>query len=215
VNAPAAPHDRSAFPESPMSRPHPPALRRRIRLAAAAALALGIAGCVTAALYEPPALPAYVANLDRPGAAVDAAAAARLISAYRRANGLGAVGVDPVLSALARRQAAAEAAAGHIGHAFGGQTLDRRAEAAGYDYAAIAENVAANYPTLRAVFMAWQKSSEHRANMLMPRVTSIGIAVVQAPQSRFRTFWALELGARRRPPPTMAATPFGAAVKLR
>lgn len=194
---------------------HPPALRRRIRLAAVATIALGLAGCVTAALYEPPALPAYVADLDRPGAVVDAAAAARLISAYRYANGLGPVSVDPVLTALARRQAAAEAAAGHIGHDFGGKTLDRRAEAAGYDYAAIAENVAANYPTLRAVFMAWQKSSEHRANMLMPQVTSIGIAVVQAPQSRFKTFWALELGARRHPPPTMAAVPLGAAPRPR
>jgi uncharacterized protein YkwD len=188
----------------------PPALNAAMRRHAALLLtALALAGCavLAPALYTPPPLPAYRMDLSRPGAQVDAAAAARLISAYRATEGLGPVRVDPTLGAIARRQAAVQAAAGHIGHDLGLGTLDRRAEAAGYDYAAIAENVAANYPTLGAVFMAWQKSDEHRRNMLMPAVTEIGIAVVQAPGTRFKTYWALELGRRRLPAPAMAGMP--------
>jgi uncharacterized protein YkwD len=178
-----------------------------IRFAAVFGVVLAVAGCASVALYTPPPRPAYRTDVSHAGAVVDAAAAAELISGYRRANGLGPVSVNPVLSAIARRQAAAQARAGHIGHDLGLGTLDRRAEKAGYEYGAIAENVAANYPTLGRVFDAWQKSSEHRANMLMRDVDHIGIAVVQTPGRGFKTYWALELGRLRRPPPTLATGP--------
>ena len=58
---------------------------------------------------------------------------------------------------------------------------------------AVVENVAAGYHTLAEAFSGWRDSPGHRANMLTPEATRIGIAAVYAPGSKYKVFWALIL----------------------
>ena len=63
--------------------------------------ALALAGC--GGTPETPATePSFYRSMARPGAQVDAEAAASMISGYRNNNGLGTIHVDPVLSRAGR-----------------------------------------------------------------------------------------------------------------
>ena len=44
---------------------------------------------------------------------------------------------------------------------------------------------------LREAFSGWRDSPPHRANLLTPGVTRLGIAAVYAPGSKYKVFWAL------------------------
>lgn len=139
--------------------------------------------------------------------AIDAGQAVNVISAYRGANGLGKVKVDPRLMAAAADYAKAMGSQDRINHRIGG-TLPRRVAAAGYDWGAAAENLGAGYPTLNSALDAWKRSPGHRKNLLSPNVTEIGVAAVGTPPgSKHRTYWALILAAPR--PERSAAGPFG------
>jgi uncharacterized protein YkwD len=129
--------------------------------------------------------------------AVSGAEAARLISAFRTANGLGPVRPDPKLTAIAARQALAMGERDKLNHRAGG-SLQRRMSAAGYRWKAVAENVGAGYPTLAEAMQGWKSSSSHRKNLLNKAVTEIGIAAAAAPPgSKFRTYWTLVLATPR------------------
>jgi uncharacterized protein YkwD len=62
-----------------------------------------------------------------------------------------------------------------------------------FDASVAVENVAAGYDNLADAFSGWRESPAHRANMLNPGVTKMGIAAVYAPASRFKVFWSLIL----------------------
>ncbi|GCE75957.1 hypothetical protein CBZ_10130 [Cellulomonas biazotea] len=97
-------------------------------------------------------------------------------NAARRAAGLG----DLAVSACAQEQALARAsllvAEGRFEHdplepilaACGGRT--------------VGENLAVGYPTAQATVDAWLASPGHRANLLSPNFTSIGVACVDGPR---------------------------------
>ena len=55
-------------------------------------------------------------------------------------------------------------------------TLQSRANAVGYNYAWLGENIAFNYPDAPSVVNAWMNSPEHRANILNPNYTDIGVS---------------------------------------
>ena len=96
-----------------------------------AVLALGVlAGC--AADYVPKAEPSFYRNLAQPGAQLDAAAAASMISGYRTNNGLPAVTLDPELTRLAEAQAAIMAKRDKLDHN-AGKPFVARLKASGYD----------------------------------------------------------------------------------
>src|SRR5574338_1095681 len=63
----------------------------------------GVGSC--ADNYVPKSQPSFYRNLAQPGAELDAAAAASMISGYRANNGLPAVELDAELMRLARAQA--------------------------------------------------------------------------------------------------------------
>jgi len=84
-----------------------------MRAAAALTVILLLAGCASEAPVETPAM--YI-NMADPGAKLDAAAAASMISQYRQNNGLGAVAVDPDLMRLAETQSGAMAAQNKLDH---------------------------------------------------------------------------------------------------
>jgi uncharacterized protein YkwD len=115
-----------------------------------------------------------------------------MVSGFRANNGLGPVSVDPELNRLALQHSQAQAARNKVGHEIGG-TLAERARAAGYKYTRIAENVAGGYHTLAEAFSGWRDSSGHRKNMLLKDATRIGVAVAQAPGSKYKVFWTMIL----------------------
>jgi uncharacterized protein YkwD len=166
---------------------------RRARAVSAVLMLAGVLGACAVARYEPPAQPSFYRSLTAPGTEVDSEAAASMLSGYRGNNGLGPVSVDPALTRLAKEQARAQAAKAQVGHDVGIGPLDQRARRDGYAYAEIAENVAGGYHTLAEAFSGWRDSPGHRRNMLMGGVTRIGIAVAQAPNSKYKVFWSLIL----------------------
>jgi len=156
-----------------------------------AVLALGVlAGC--AADTVPKAEPSFYRDLAQPGAQLDAAAAASMISGYRTNNGLPAVTLDPELTRLAEAQAALMAKRDKLDHNTG-KPFVARLKASGYDAKRAAENIGAGYHTLAEAFSGWRDSAPHRANMLLAGATRIGIAAIYTPTSKYKVYWALIL----------------------
>jgi uncharacterized protein YkwD len=161
-----------------------------------AGLSMLAAGLVVACSSdrEPPASsePTFYRSMAASGAKVDAAAAASMISGYRRNNGLGAVTVDPRLMKMAADHAQAMASRDRLDHDVG-VSFRQRIASSGYDAKAAYENIGAGYHTLAEAFSGWRGSSGHRANMLQGSVTQIGIAAAYSPRSKYKVFWALVL----------------------
>ena len=163
------------------------------RILVFAALAAGLAACAG----DPggsSVQPTFYRSLASTGAELDAAAAASMISGYRQNNGLGTVALDPVLMRLADEQARAMVARDKIDRNAKGD-FSRRMKGSGFDAKAAVENVSAGYHTLAEAFSGWRDSPPHRANMLLNGATRMGIAVVYAPKSKYKVFWALILAA--------------------
>lgn len=155
--------------------------------------ALLLAGCGTTDTVEAGKNPSFYDNLSK-GGSVDPAAAAAMLSDYRKGKGLSTVSVDPVLTQVAQRQAKAMAAADSLSHTVGGRTLTARLKAAGFDGLRAVENVGAGYHTLAEAFSGWRDSPSHNKNMLAPGMTQMGIAAAPAPNSKYKVYWALVLG---------------------
>jgi len=153
---------------------------------------LALAGCGTNEV--PKEEPSFYRNLAQPGAQLDAAAAASMISGYRTNNGLAAVTLDPELTRLAEAQAAIMAKRDKLDHA-AGKPFVVRLKASGYDAKLAAENVGAGYHTLAEAFSGWRDSPPHRANMLLEGATRMGIAAIYTPASKYKVYWALILAA--------------------
>jgi uncharacterized protein YkwD len=151
---------------------------------------LALAAC--ASTYMPKGEPSIYRNLARPGAELDAGAAAAVISEYRVHSGLPAVTLDPRLMQLARAQAEAMAKRNELEHNVAGP-FAARLKASGYDALRAAENIGAGYHTLAEAFSGWRNSAPHRANMLLAGATRMGIAAVYTPRSKYKVFWSLEL----------------------
>ena len=131
-------------------------------------------------------------DMAQPGATLDTAAAAIMISQYRQNNGLGTVVVDPDLMRLAESQSNAMAAANKMDHDVRAP-LSKRLAAGGYPATVAVENISAGYHTLAEAFSGWRDSPPHKANMLKSGVTKLGIAAVYAPNVKYKVFWTLIL----------------------
>jgi uncharacterized protein YkwD len=142
----------------------------------------------------PPGQPSFYRSMAVADAKLDAAAAASMISGYRRNNGLGAVSLDPELMKLAEAQARAMAKRDKLDHNVI-RGLGERIQSSGYDAKLAVENIGAGYHTLAEAFSGWRDSPPHRANMLKSGVTQMGIAAVYAPRSKYKVFWALIMAA--------------------
>jgi uncharacterized protein YkwD len=149
-----------------------------------------LGGCVDN--YAPKTEPSFYRNLAQPGAELDAAAAASMISGYRANNGLSAVALDSELMRLAQARAEVMAKRDKLDHG-AGKPFVQRLKASGYDAKAAAENISAGYHTLAEAFSGWRDSSPHRANMLLAGATRMGIAAVYAPASKYKVYWSLIL----------------------
>jgi uncharacterized protein YkwD len=163
----------------------------RSLLAFAALPALTALGaCAGNDTYVPQGEPSFYRNLANPGAEVDAAAAASMISGYRSNNGLPAVAIDPELMRLAKAQAEVMAKRDKLDHS-ASKPFNVRLKASGYDAKRAAENISAGYHTLAEAFSGWRDSPPHRANMLLAGATRMGIAAVYTPTSKYKVYWSL------------------------
>ncbi len=113
----------------------------------------------------------------------------QMTNAFRAEQKLAPVTVNPTLTAAARAFAQYLAQTGKFGHEVDGRKPWDRTVAAGYKHCLVAENLASGLDSRGfetkglATFAVegWKNSPPHRANLVLPHVTEIGIGVVQAP----------------------------------
>jgi Cysteine-rich secretory protein family len=112
-----------------------------------------------------------------------------MTNAFRKESRLGEVEPNAALTAAARAFAEYLAKTGKFAHEADGRKPAQRAEASGYRYCLVAENLAMNLDSrgfetrvlARQAVEGWKNSPGHRANMLQATVTQIGVAVARAP----------------------------------
>lgn len=161
----------------------PPSVRFLAPALAAGLVALCLGGCGGPAILGEAEYAASPVVLDEQ-AAVDA------LSRYRAERGLGPLVLDPGLVRAASYQAGANARAGRLSHEIGGSFTARMSQA-GLARAYAAENLSAGSETFDQVLARWKASPEHDRNMLMPQLRRVGIARADAPDTRFKRYWAL------------------------
>jgi hypothetical protein len=112
-----------------------------------------------------------------------------MTNVFRKENKLGDLKPNPALTAAARAYAAYLAKTGKFAHEADGRQPHVRAEAEGYRYCLVAENLSLNLDSrgfetrklARDAVEGWKDSPGHRENMLQAGVTEIGVGIVQAP----------------------------------
>lgn len=169
--------------------------RLYIRVGLLGCIVFSMAGCVT----TPTKISGNVPVRDVSQEAV------ALINQFRANNGLGPVIVDSSLVDAARYQAVAMASANVLSHEIGGD-FTTRMNSAGFYYANAAENVGAGHSSVEDAINAWIRSPHHHENMLMKDATRFGMVVADAPNSRYRNYWALDLASAAAGAPAKVAT---------
>lgn len=112
--------------------------------------------------------------------AVLPAALAELANGDRAASGAPALARDAVLAKAAQKKADDMADRGYFSHISPeGKTPWYWLDAVGYKYSYAGENLAINFTDSMDVESAWMDSPEHRANVVKPQYTKIGIGIAQ------------------------------------
>jgi uncharacterized protein YkwD len=124
-------------------------------------------------------------------------------AARAQARTCGAV-AKPAVGAVAWSNALYAAASGHsqdmalrnyFDHVnLDGKTIGQRATSAGYNFAALGENIAAGQRTVSAVMAGWLASPGHCNNIMNGVYTEIAVACVTTTRLRYPTYWTMELG---------------------
>lgn len=100
------------------------------------------------------------------------------------------------LADAAAGHAAYMAASGRFSHSGpDGSGVGARVEAAGYAWSAVAENIAAGYPSVTAVISGWMASAGHCNNALDARMQEAGLACARATDGT--PYWVLVLARPR------------------
>ena len=104
-------------------------------------------------------------------------------------------------------EALAKAASGHskdmaTNNYFSHTSLDGRSPgtritAAGYNWSAYGENIAAGQSTMDAAMTAWLNSPGHCKNIMNARYKDYGAGCAYTSSSRYRTYWTQDFGAQR------------------
>ena len=115
------------------------------------------------------------------------------VNAYRRAHGLKPVVLDQRLAQAAGVSARYQASRGRIGHsgADGSRPRDR-ARSAGYRPHLTAENVASGQKSFGEAIRGWERSPDHKRNLLLPDAEAAGVAISYR---NGRAYYTLVLGA--------------------
>jgi uncharacterized protein YkwD len=78
-----------------------------------------------------------------------------------------------------------------------GRTFSQRITAAGYDWAAAGENIAAGQTTIDQVMNGWLQSAGHCANIMNGNFTEVAVSCVRNDSSTYKYYWVMELGRPR------------------
>ena len=111
-----------------------------------------------------------------------------MTNAFRAENKLQVLRVNTVLATAAKAYAEYLARTGKFAHEADGRQPADRAKSAGYSYCIVAENLALNLDSrgfetralANGAVDGWKASPPHRAAMLQPHVTEIGVGIAQA-----------------------------------
>lgn len=144
-------------------------------LAAAAALALMLAGCMSGGGGLAPGL---VARMDQPGADFDGTAALAILNDYRSSTGTPPLVADAGLDANAQALAAAYATTG---------------TAPTMPAGAIAMRVSAGYATFAETFSGWRNSPADAQVLAAGSATRAGLGVAYDANSTYGVHWVLLL----------------------
>lgn len=109
-------------------------------------------------------------------------------------KGLEPLKMNPQLMEAARAHGANMAKQDKLDHVLDEKAPADRAKAAGYKYRFVGENIAWNQKTPAQVLDGWMKSEGHRANILRPEYTEIGVAVVR--NGKGQPYWVQVFGKR-------------------
>jgi uncharacterized protein YkwD len=145
----------------------------------AVAILVGVFGAVVPLTGADPTRSEPTAE-RRPGAGLDTRRIVDLTNESRREEGLAPLHVDEQLTAAARAKLFDMLKRDYFAH----RSPDGRPpwafmQAAGYRFLMAAENLAKGYESETELQRAWMRSKGHRANILNPRFTEMGVADAQ------------------------------------
>jgi len=129
---------------------------------------------------------------------LDVKSALKIINAYRVSKGLRPLRLNHKLTMAALEHSRDLARHDRISH-YGSDGSDPllRVQRAGYPVYLAAENVGTGQASFSEVMAAWEKSPGHNENLLLKGAREMGMALVVAPGTEYKTFWTLVLGSRR------------------
>lgn len=136
---------------------------------------------IAASACATPASPTEVAadsSAAAGGASAVASTLVQLTNAERSTSGLPALRTSSRLMEAAQLHADQMARLNRLEHVLSGAQYPKpedRLAAAGYQWSSYAENIAMGQSTAAAAMDSWMRSSGHRANILSPGNTEIGI----------------------------------------
>ncbi len=118
-----------------------------------------------------------------------------LVNVERSNAGLSPLAYQERLAIAARCHASDMATNGYFDHnSPDGSTPGMRVERAGYVWGAWGENIATGQTSAQEVMNVWMNSSGHRANILNPGFTEIGVGHAYNNQSGFGPYWVQDFG---------------------
>ncbi len=116
------------------------------------------------------------------------------VNAQRKAKGLGALRQSPKLMKAAQGHACDNASRGGYSHVGSdGSDLSTRIRRTGYKIRVAAENTGLGFDDPARLVAFWMGSSGHRANILNPRVTEVGVGLADGA----RPSWVLDMATGR------------------
>ena len=129
------------------------------------------------------------------GSTADEQRILELVNSARANAGCPALTIDNRLTVAALDHSRDMANRGYFEHVSpDGITPWARMTAAGYNYSAAGENIAAGYSSTDAVFNGWMNSSGHRANILNCSFRNMGLSMVNQPGSPWTYYWTQMFG---------------------
>lgn len=140
------------------------------------------------------AVPVAAAPLDAPAHTLRVL---ELTNAERQRAGLPPLVLNPQLTDAAQSYSQVLAVSGCFEHTCGPvpNFADRAAQAGYTGWNSLGENIAAGYTTPEDVVKGWMNSPGHRANILSPKFTEMGVGLVNG-GGTYGSYWTEEFGAR-------------------
>ncbi|KAF4322024.1 hypothetical protein BBO99_00006697 [Phytophthora kernoviae] len=159
-----------------------------------ALLAVRVSSDTTRALsnlrHTPRNLQTYTQNDDYYAKMLDA------VNKERAKVGLSALCTNKKLQAAAKRHSDDMAAKDYMDHdGSDGSTMSERITDTGYDWNAVAENVAAGQEDVDSVMVSWMNSEGHRENILGMDYTMFGTSYAYNADSTYKHYWTQDFGA--------------------